>query len=174
MKPADRQKICPQCDGRVPFDAAECPYCANEFPQSEKTSTGQAPLFKNQSLQESLASLYTPPYNSAKSPQKSPVLQQKMSEFKKEVSSSPPLMNSSAAAVAAMPDEDRSESSKASFWAIFALIVGGHLLTLGLLQLFFSEEGALHLEWDSQLWYLYCLISLPLFYFGYKKTKELH
>ncbi len=27
MKPADRQKICPNCDGRVAYDATQCTYC---------------------------------------------------------------------------------------------------------------------------------------------------
>ena len=27
MKTVDRQKICPNCDGRVPYDATQCSYC---------------------------------------------------------------------------------------------------------------------------------------------------
>jgi hypothetical protein len=164
MKPNDRQKMCPNCNGRVPMDAAECPYCAAEFPESSKNSSIQTPLFKNQSLQESLASLYSPPYTNPKLDKEVPPRQ---AVFKEPAS---PIINNNTG-VAAI-EEEQKEESKGDFWTIFALIVGGNFLTLGLLQVFFSEQGALRLEWDSSFWYLYCLIALPLFYFGLKKPKE--
>jgi hypothetical protein len=172
MKPTDRQKMCSHCDGRVPFEASECPYCGHEFPEESKASS-QTPLFKNQSLQESLASLYTPPYNQSKTPLKSPPLQKKPIEMSREPTPIHPLAAGSTT-IAATADNESNEVAKKSFWSLFALIVGGNLFILGLLQLFFSEEGVLRLEWDGSFWYLYCLISLPLFYFGYKKAKELN
>lgn len=150
MKPADRQKMCSNCNGRVAVESSECPYCAHEFPESSKNNS-----FKHQTLQDSLTSLYKPPYSAGK------------------VSSSPyeapqaPSMPASAA----VAEEEPKEDAKGDFWALFALIVAGNLLTLGLLQFFFSEEGTLRLEWDSSYWYLYCLIALPLFYLGFKKAQ---
>ena len=169
MKPNDRQKMCSNCNGRVPFESAECPYCAAEFPETAKNSSIQTPLFKNQSLQESLASLYTPPYSSnpgkVQPEKEAPIRQQAV--FKEPAS---PIINNNSGSAAI--EEEPAEDAKTDFWTLFALIVGGNFLTLGLLQVFFSEQGALRLEWDSSFWYLYCLIALPLFYFGLKKPKK--
>jgi hypothetical protein len=166
MKTTDRQKMCTQCDGRVPLEATECPFCAHAFAEPIKTSPLNAPLFKNQTLQESLASLYTPPYAGAKNAEKAPPpLKKKLSEFKEAPQ---PMMNIPTVA----KEENSGEETKKDFWVLFALIVGANLLTLGLLQFFFSEGGTLQLEWDSSYWYLYCLIALPLFYFGIKKLNS--
>lgn len=159
MKSADRQKMCFKCNGRVSFEATECPYCAADLPTSTQNGSPQSPLFKNQTLQDSLTSLYNPPYHSKMSEKENPVP-------KKQVVFTEP---ESPVAIAAEPEAE--EGSNRDFWALFALIVGGNLLTLGLMQFFFSENGKLNLEWDSSYWYLYCLIALPLFYLGFKKTR---
>ena len=149
-------------------ESSECPYCGNEFPEESKHPAGQTPLFKNQTLQESLASLYTPPYSHSKTaekevPKKKPV---PPASFREAV---PQSINTGTMAI---EEEEPKEESRTTFWALFALIVAGNLCTLGLLQFFFSEGGILRLEWDSSYWFLYCLISLPLFYFGLKKANQ--
>ncbi len=53
---------------------------------------------------------------------------------------------------------------------ILFLSIGSNLCLLGLLQFFFSEGGFLKLEWDASYWFVYCLIALPLIYFGIKKA----
>ena len=65
------------------------------------------------------------------------------------------------------------DQGKNSFWPILLLSIGTNLLTLGLLQLFFSDNGFLRLEWDSSYWFVYCLAALPLFFFGFKKANVL-
>lgn len=160
MKPADRQKMCSKCNGRVSFEATECPYCATELVPLPKTASSQSPLFKNNSLQDSLASLYQPPYHNKIGEKENPLP-------RKQVTFSEP---ESPIAAAIAEQGNKGERVKNDFWALFALIVGGNLLTLGLMQFFFSEKGILSLEWDSSYWYLYCLIALPLFYLGFKKA----
>ncbi|HSW86927.1 MAG TPA: hypothetical protein VLG49_05450, partial [Rhabdochlamydiaceae bacterium] len=64
MNPADRKKMCTSCDGMIPIDAETCPYCTADQAQTIESTPHQAPLFKHQSLQDSLTSLYTPPYSS--------------------------------------------------------------------------------------------------------------
>ena len=56
MKPTERQKLCTSCEGRIPLDANQCPYCA-----VEQSTSGQAYLH-HKTIQESLTSLYPPPY----------------------------------------------------------------------------------------------------------------
>ena len=174
MKPNDRQKLCPNCDGNVPLEATECPYCAADLSaQAEKDSApSQAILFKNQSLQESLASLYTPPYSSStgSSPKAAPAAPKEVPPRRTETykTATPPPAPKPAAMEMAAPEE---EVEKGNVLSMILLSISGLMLTLGLLQLFFSDHGILRLEWDASYWFIYCLGALPLFYFGYKKLK---
>src|SRR3989338_6402403 len=65
MKTADKQKMCTNCHGRIPIEAESCLYCGQEqtSPPAEETSA-HATLFEQKSLQDSLTSLYSPPYSS--------------------------------------------------------------------------------------------------------------
>ncbi len=181
MNSKDRQKMCSSCDGRIPLDAGVCPYCASEQRGASAPISSTKELH-HQSLQDSLTSLYSPPYAGKNSGF--------MSNEKKEVpnSSKPePLSdpmaekrfnNSSVAmGVPTIPvdasEDQQMESNKSSFWPILLLSIGGNLLTLGLLQLFFSDGGYLRLEWNSSYWFVYCLAAAPLFFFGFKKVNSL-
>jgi hypothetical protein len=164
MLPKDRQKMCANCDGRIPFDADICPYCAAE----SKNALPSAKELHHQSIQESLTSLYTPPYG--KNSYKPEPLKESMVE-KRFNPSSPSL---GAPTIPMEPDADASaEQGKNGFWPILLLSIGANLLMLGLLQLFFSDNGFLRLEWNSTYWYIYCLAALPLFFFGFKKVNTL-
>ena len=70
-------------------------------------------------------------------------------------------------------EELASKESSSIFMPILLLSLAGNLLTIGLLQLLFSDRGFLRLEWDSSYWFLYCLGSLPLLYLGFRKAKGL-
>jgi len=59
MKPVDRQKICPNCDGRIAYDAAQCTYCFSAL-QADSSSPK---FFSSPPSQDSLSALYTPPYS---------------------------------------------------------------------------------------------------------------
>lgn len=176
MKPNERQKICPGCDGRIPIESNECPYCAADLTEeaTSAASASQGPLFKNQSLQASLASLYTPPY-SAKTPQFSvspeqPSSLKKPAEAYKEVSSSPRMGDP---AVGINTVEEEQQEAQSHFWPLLILSAGSLLLIVGLLQLFFSDNGKLRLEWDSSYWFIYCLGALPFLFFGFKRVNQI-
>jgi hypothetical protein len=66
------------------------------------------------------------------------------------------------------PKEISTEPSQQTFWPILALVVAGNLLTLGLLQFFFSDHGVVHLEINASYWFLILLVALPLFYVGWR------
>lgn len=170
MKPSDRQKMCTQCDGRIPIEAQECPYCSAE--QLEQAQ--EADLFSNhQSLQASLNSLYSPLYptkppgTSIASVQADSLKKPESSAYK-EVSSKGPQMPQEGI-VAEQPAQDKNY-----FLPILTLSLAANFLVLGLLQCFFSDNGKLTMEWDSNYWFIYLLSSIPLFFFGYKKLKTHH
>ena len=54
MKPVERQKICPNCDGRIPQESTQCPFC---FAQLQDNSSNA----KSAPVTDPLAALYPPP-----------------------------------------------------------------------------------------------------------------
>jgi hypothetical protein len=179
MHPKDRQKMCTSCDGRIPFDAEVCPYCAAEQRPTVAPLASSAKEMHHQSLQDSLTSLYSPPY-AAKSatpsgekkefynkpePLKEPMAEKRFNHASASLGVPTIPMDSA--------EEQHSDEGKSSFWPIFLLSIGANLLTVGLLQLFFSDNGFLRLEWNSSYWFVYCLAALPLFFLGFKKANLL-
>lgn len=152
MKPADRQKMCPNCDGRIAYDATQCPYCFATL----QVESAQGSLFKNQSFQDSLTNLYAPPY-SAKKPE---------TEEKKS-----PVKTSEPKSMANVMEKEEVQDNK-GFWPILLLSLAGNLFTLGVLQFFFAEEGIVKLEVNGSYWFLFILLAIPLFYFGIKQVKD--
>jgi hypothetical protein len=153
MKPVDRQKICPNCDGRVSYDATQCMYCFTTLQVENSVSK----LFNAPS--DNL-SIYTPPYSAKHS---------EASESKTAVpkSASP---YSPQEAVTAL-DKGEAEANP-GFLPILFLTIAGNLLTIGLLQFFFSDHGTVRLEINGSYWFLMVLASLPLFYLGWKKLVQ--
>ncbi len=165
MKPSDRQKMCPNCDGRVAYDANLCPYCGTE--QAPQEPDSQMPLFRNQTLQDSLTTLYTPPYaqkaQAAYQQEEAPA--KKKSELFREVKA-PSTMHVQA------QNETAEQESTNPLFPILLLSLGSNFFLLGLIQFFFSKGGFLRLEWDASYWFIYALISLPLLFLGFKKSKN--
>jgi hypothetical protein len=177
MKTVDKQKMCPHCEGRIAFEAEICPYCAQEQAVEKSSNSFQAPLFQNQSLQESLTSLYTPPYSGkrpvfSQNEKQQPILSKENSMYRNVTDEKfqDPLQ---AISNAASTSETEQKEGESSLWPTVFMVAASNFLILGLLQLFFSENGLLKLEWDGSYWFIYCLISLPLFYVGVKKMKSL-
>lgn len=182
MYSKDRQKMCSSCDGRIPLEATVCPYCASGQKSTLTPISGNTKELHHQSLQDSLTSLYSPPYAGKNSGFMNNEKKEVPNSGKPEPLSDPmaekKFTNSSVAmGVPTIPvdssEDHQIEGGRSSFWPILLLSIGGNLLTLGLLQLFFSDGGFLRLEWDSSYWFAYCLAALPLFFFGFKKVNSL-
>jgi len=158
MKPVDRQKICPNCDGRVAYDATQCTYCFATLQvdnSAPKIFTPPSP--PSQPPQDALSGLYTPPYSSKSEPVDT-----------KAAKTTPIYAEKDGGAMI-----DRTEASETkSFWPLLFLVLGGNLLTLSLLQFFFSDHGIVRLEVNGSYWFLMLLASLPLFYFGFKGSSQ--
>ena len=148
-----------------------------ELPGFE-TNTGSEessdPLFNQQSLEESLASLYKPPY-----PQQRPQESIMPEEPSKPEAPSFPENQSSLlssyeepAPIAPAPQAAAIDTKKSELFPLLLLALGANLLTLGLLLFFFSDNGTLTLEWNASKWFIYCLTSLPLVYFGLKTIRR--
>lgn len=180
MQSKDRQKMCPQCDGRIPLEAELCPYCATE--QAAQPSEEDAQFYRQQSLQDSLTALHSPLYSAKNSGYMHSDVKQgstfmKQTDSFKGVIPEKRFHSSAPLGIPSIPpqmqEEQQLAEEKTSFWPILFLAVGANLLVLGLLQLFFSDNGLLRLEWDSTYWFVYCLAALPLVFLGYKKASLL-
>ena len=168
MKPVDRQKMCTSCDGRVPFESDVCPYCSSDLSKVQEMETLKPDSFsRNQAIQESLTSLYAPPYKGKKTETPTKIPQ-------KETRAAPPAHHGGTAALpGTLPREGAEEKvGKTILLSILALSLGSVFFILGLLQVFFSEQGVLRLEWSTKYWFIYLLGSLPILYFGYRKAEH--
>lgn len=177
MKTDEKQKMCSNCHGRVPIDAETCIYCAQELSEPvAEDSPAQTTLFEHQSLQDSLTSLYSPPYP-GKRPTPAPSQELEAPKKRAPLFTQAPQVN--------MPlyqeqeeesavhnerieeeEEDVDKVSRGSFWSILLILFGGNIFTLGVLQFLFGDGNLLTLQWNTDHWYLYCLAALPFVFVG--------
>jgi ribosomal protein L40E len=173
MKQVDRTKVCWNCEADVSFEATYCPFCGTDLLTSSIETPAQTSKqdrkFADQTLQESLASLYKPPY-SVRNRQGLgvPDEREESSYIPAEPQKKDPLFESTYE----MPEEkgypmapekeimaldDGEEMTKrGSVLPLLFLMIGGHLLMLGALLLFCSSHGKVVLEWSSRFWFVYC------------------
>lgn len=187
MQSKERQKMCPSCDGRIPVEAEHCPYCGAG--QQSFFNADPSLFERNQSLEDNLTALYQPPYRTGKieearaktalpsSAGYSPLQQEKPEPPREIMQEKKYQQTSPVLGIPTIPvdasEEQQAQADKSSFWPILFLSVAANLLVIGILQLFFSDEGVLRLEWSSQYWFVYCLAAIPLFFLGLKKANTL-
>lgn len=181
MKTADKQKMCSNCHGRIPIEAETCLYCGQEQVDQLAEASAQTTLFEQQSLQDSLTSLYSPPYASKRpsfleKEEEAPQVPTRIQPPTREI---PELKRSFVQKEESLSIDEEDEtveaapSSKGSIFSLLLMILGGNVFTLGLMQLFFSEGNALRLEWQTDNWYLYCLAAIPFLFVGYRLASKL-
>ncbi len=144
----ERQKLCTSCEGRIPLIATICPYCAAE--QSVFSSQQNA--------------LYPPLYPA------------KRDQNIREEAPEPANRWTKTDALGAPSTTEKvgvqEESDGKVFWPTLLLSLGSNLLLLGILQLCFSNEGMLTLEWSSHFWFLYCLSAIPFLWLGWRRIQQ--
>ncbi|MFA6119503.1 MAG: hypothetical protein WCT85_00315 [Parachlamydiales bacterium] len=148
-----RTKLCPNCDGRVELDANICPFCGNSILERNDTKNQKAAADnKTSSYEDTLSSLYPPPYK--------PKSMEAVANFSEDQESS---------------DEEETEKTanvKSALIPTILFWIGINILTFSLILLFFSHDGILQLEWNAKFWFFYAIMALPLLYFGFKGLKE--
>lgn len=153
MKPEERQKLCTSCEGRIPLVATMCPYCGAE-------QGSFAP--RKHTVDEPSLALYPPLYST-----------KQMQSIEEPPAADASWTKTDALGAPTLPQQEEAREEEGRiFWPILLLSLGGNLFVLGILQLCFSEEGALTLEWKSHFWYTYCFVALPLLWFGWKALKK--
>jgi len=193
MVAKEKEKLCIQCEGRIPLSAQTCPYCASE--QGAGRRSFYSPLFQDQSLQDSLTSLYTPPYQ-GKHPQFGTIPESHESSFEPEESQAPSSQQEFAFGAPPIYEEapiykdvtppreeellyqdpssvEEEVPTQSSLWPSLFLMFGIYLFIIGFMQMAFSQQGVLKMEWNARYWFCYLLLSAPLLFFGWKRLKTL-
>ncbi|MEX0961617.1 MAG: zinc ribbon domain-containing protein [Simkaniaceae bacterium] len=162
METSERKKLCWNCEGDVNYDAIFCPFCGSDLKRPKPLSQLMPEDEHYKSLNDSLASLYKPPYI-AREEHGYGVPDEREEDFYEDDDVDDPIASRGLASV------DEEEETEGRFvWALILLSFGGNLLTLGLLIFFFSDKGSLVLEWKRQYWFLYALLSSPFLFMGWK------
>lgn len=152
----ERTKMCPICNGIVAMQASICPYCATDLYQTHETITQDNPSEDVESLsyEETLSSLYPPPYKPKAIDTSDSLDDEQDTESDQEESEE-------------IVDEKSSLIPTILFWA------GVNIFLFSLFLVIFSEGGYLHLQWSAAYWFLYTIAALPLLYFGFKGLQKL-
>ena len=194
MKQIDRIKVCWNCKADVSNQATYCPFCGTDLLTSSSTPTKE-PMppkdhkFASQSLQESLASLYKPPYSvrnkqglgvpdereeaslsESDHENENPLFQSYEQMDLEEAEASPPV--SPPPSIDELDQEDEGIAHQGSILPLLFMMIGSHLFVLGALLLFCSKDGVVTLEWSSRFWFVYALLGFPLLFFGSKMLKS--
>ncbi|MFY7843248.1 MAG: hypothetical protein ACOVOR_04455 [Rhabdochlamydiaceae bacterium] len=157
MKPSERQKMCLQCEARIPFTSISCPYCGSlqdsKTPiQTDFLSPLYPPLYNQKEEKES--AFKTVQVNSSEEKltadlQKEPISQKSSKEIKQH------------------------STTKDYIKTTLAVCLGADLLLLAILQFLFAQEGMITLQWEGRYWAIYLVFSLPFLIYGYQKIKKI-
>jgi len=160
MLASERKRMCPYCEGEVDYESTYCPLCGGELEkkQEQPDLAEMRTEEKHRQLEESLATLYRPPYSGSsyqRPPEPAPTTHTHQIFHAEEEESD-------------VDDPTQMTEADGGIWPLLFLTIGGMLLTLGLLLFFFSENGRVILEWNAHYWFLYCLIATPFLMLGWK------
>lgn len=181
MKQVDRTKVCWSCEADVSYEATYCPFCGTDLLTSTIESKEEQPKqderFATQSLQESLASLYKPPYSVRNRQGLGVPDEREESSFKQVVPPKEDPIHSYNAPEhqEPLPSESKVKDKMEERGAVLPLLllsIGLNLVVLGMLILFFSKEGTVCLEWSARYWFFYLLVGLPMSYIGTRLLRQ--
>jgi ribosomal protein L40E len=168
MQTKEKSKMCPHCEGSIPIDAVECRYCGSSLQKKEEKKMAYQ-------TEDSLASLYEPPY----APNRTSPNRYSLSrddpypkEEELDTEEEEDLFKKKEPISRLKKEKVTDEEEKSHIGSLLLLSIGGHLFTLAWLQFFFSDHGILALSWKSRYWPLYLFLSLPFIYHGWKKLKN--
>ncbi|MFQ5728961.1 MAG: hypothetical protein ACE5GN_01200 [Waddliaceae bacterium] len=149
MSATQKKKLCWNCEGRVPLEEENCPYCA--------VYLGPAP-------DEKRTDILTPPYRLVDSEEDeeipaSPYAVEKEGEEEEEESG----IDISVA---------RSDL-KSVILPLILLSMGSMSFLFGIILLLFSSHGIFTLTWNGDYWYVYLLSALPMLFLGWRVLRKL-
>ncbi|MCE2983582.1 MAG: hypothetical protein LW832_08460 [Parachlamydia sp.] len=143
MSALPKKKLCWNCEGNVPKDLDNCPYCAVYLQGiGDDANAGWIP-------DEISNEIPPPPYQ----------IQEEIKKEEQEANNYPLQINFNQLKQDVLP-------------ALF-LMGGSVFFLFGIILTLFSENGVFTLQWQSHYAPYFLFISLPLIFFGWKFVQQL-
>jgi hypothetical protein len=145
-----KKKLCWNCEGRVSSQEENCPFCGVYIngtlnihggdDEDEEEEVEEEPLDENRAH----VPLYTP----------------------EAEGSSPPQPQEAPEPAVSTPFSLTQYNTE--FLSLFCLTSGAVLFLFSMVLVLFADNGALTLQWDASLWFVYLIVSLPALFFGWR------
>ncbi|MCK4934873.1 MAG: hypothetical protein KAR79_04735 [Simkaniaceae bacterium] len=174
MNTTTKNKTCSSCDAELSIAATYCPFCGSDVlgPAKKAKSEGDS-IFSDHSVQESLASLYKPPYSSRNRFGLGVPDERDEGDYSKSETQGASDALFQEYNEETLGKQETLVSKQGGFLSLLLLTVGAQLFILGLLLALFSSDGKLTLQWSSHLWYWYLLIAAPMLFLGFRQIKKI-
>lgn len=144
MHARPKKKLCWNCEGGVEFAQENCPYCGVYLHPGVVED------------QPKIASLFSPPY---------PQMEEEVEEERETV-----LQEKQPVSIA----KKREDDAVSTLLFTWLLLASGLLFSLfGLVIFLFSNQGALVLRWDYDMWWLFFFSGITLLFLGYRFLSKL-
>lgn len=147
MPKVEKMRMCPYCEGTNIVSAKTCRFCASCLEDDQQPETTNV-------HQHAENMQYTPPYAPSSTMYQDSVYQPQARDEE-------------------YAEDDQEQTEHGHIISLMLLSCGCMLLTISMLLFFFSQHGAVVLEWKSRYWSLYFLLGLPMVYYGIKKLREI-
>jgi hypothetical protein len=153
MNKSLKKRLCWNCEGSVSVSEETCPFCGVSVVPAflEGTTSSFAPPYAMGSTQDSMVP--RSPYDRENDPSDTV----EAAAQQKEADEAEPAI-----------DEFKSVMLSVTF-----LLSGSVFLMFGTVLALFSQDGVLKLQWDGAYWYVYLLLAVPMFFFGWRFLKKL-
>lgn len=153
---ASKKKICWNCEGDVPRESVNCPYCAVYLhPEEDELS------IDHDDDDEDL----TPPYQINTSLEETETLNS-FPGSKESIKTKPSELGAGRFTIAF-------SGWKSVVIPLTSLLFGTLFLLFSFLLFVFSQNGVLTLQWNSDLWIIYGIIAFPLLFIGWKTLQAI-
>ncbi len=157
MSAVPKKKLCWNCEGNISKEVDNCPYCGVYLHSLESEDEHLwSPSYRLSSADKEV--IPTPPYQASHLDNTSEPTQEKPDETDcKSASSSQGIFT----------------HLKKDVLSLLLLMSGSLFFLFGTILFLFSDQGTLTLQWKSDYWIYFFVLSLPALYFGWKFLQQL-
>lgn len=148
MSAVPQKKLCWNCDGNVSKEIDNCPYCGVYLHAGQEEEGTSSWGFSSSSKKEEIP---VPLY-----------------QIKTDIADSAPSSEPEEEAASVSPASLTLVQLKQDVFPLLLLMSGSVFFLFGIILLLFSQNGTLTLQWDSQYWPIFLLLSFPAIYLGWR------
>ncbi|NCF70135.1 MAG: hypothetical protein GWP59_00385 [Chlamydiales bacterium] len=165
-------KVCWSCDGKVSNQSVQCPYCGAHLGTQQESSLGVNSQAQSSYTSEDASQ--KPRYQQVKTVSSednfTPLYSQSTGESSSEDSFERQSFQQASPEASASKhyEEAQASGSVKEMLAFSLLLVAMGLFLFSIILFLFSKDGYLVLKWKSSYWLFCLLLSIPVFFFGWR------